>query len=274
MTRGITKFWIDMALLVVMIVTVVPIAWLIVSAFLPNRAIVNSRWDFPFWLGNFEQLFADEIFVRQIANSVGIVLGTVVLTLAIGAIGGYAIAKLNPPKWVLLPSLLVAAFIPLIPPATLVPGFYILLGDLNLLGTVFGLVLVNTFFNLPFALLLMASYFGAVPDELREAAQVDGASESRTFLSVVLPIVRPGMAAVAIFVAIMAWNEFLMGLTLTAGGETAPVTVGIAGLLQSYTVTWGELAAAGTVAAVPIIALAIFANRHIVAGLTAGAVKG
>lgn len=274
MFRSITRLWVEFVLLIVMIITVVPIAWLIISAFLPNRAIVNSRWDFPFWLGNFAKLFADEIFVRQIANSVGIVVGTVVITLVIGALGGYAIAKLNPPRWALLPALIVAAFIPLVPPATLVPGFYILLGEMHLLGTVTGLILVNAFFNLPFALLLMASYFGSVPDELREASQMDGASEIRTFWSVVLPIVRPGMAAVAIFVAIMAWNEFLMGLTLTAGGTTAPVTVGIAGLLQPYTVTWGELAAAGTVAAVPIIALAVFANRHIVAGLTAGAVKG
>jgi ABC-type glycerol-3-phosphate transport system permease component len=275
--KGSTRRWnpsVDITLLLVMAVTVVPILWTALLAFLPNRAIVSSKWDFPFWLGNFERLFSNGTFLAQLANSLGIVLGTIVLCLAIGSVAGYALAKLRPPKWVVIPSLLVSAFIPLIPPASLVPGFYVLLGDMGLLGTVFGLILLNTFFNLPFALLLMSSYFQNVPDELREASLMDGANEVRSFVSVTLPVVRPGLAAVAIFVGIMAWNEFLMGLTMTSGGTTAPVTVGIASLLQPYSVTWGELAAAGTAAAIPIVILAIFANRQIVAGLTAGAVKG
>ena len=149
-----------------------------------------------------------------------------------------------------------------------------LLGELGLLGSISGLILVNAFLNAPFATLLMSSYFRGIPEELREAAMVDGTSEWGTFTRIMLPLVRPGLAAVGIFTGIMTWNEFMMGLTLTSGGSTAPVTVGIAGLLQPYAVTWGEMAAAGTVAAVPIIAMAIVANRHIVAGLTAGAVKG
>src|SRR5690606_4389948 len=124
------------------------------------------------------------------------------------------------------------------------------------------------------ATLLMSSYFSALPDDLTEAAMVDGARDSRIFVSIMLPLVRPGLAATGIFVGIMTWNEFLMALTMTSGGETAPITVGISGLVQEYAVTWGELAAAGSLAAVPLIALAVFATRHIVAGLTAGSVKG
>jgi multiple sugar transport system permease protein len=149
-----------------------------------------------------------------------------------------------------------------------------MLNAMGLLGTVWGLIIVNAFFNLPFAVLLMSSYFQGLPEELREAAVVDGASEWRAFRSVMLPLVKPGLSSVGVFVAIMAWNEFLMGLTLTSGGQTAPITVGIAGLLQPFVVTWGELSAAGVVAAIPIILMAVFANRQIVSGLTAGAVKG
>jgi ABC-type glycerol-3-phosphate transport system permease component len=109
---------------------------------------------------------------------------------------------------------------------------------------------------------------------LREAALVDGASELRTFLRIVLPLVRPGLAAVGVFTGIMAWNEFLFGLTMTSGGVTAPLTVGIASLVQEYEVAWGQMAAAGALAAVPIIVLAMVANRQMVAGLTGGAVKG
>lgn len=265
---------VEIALGALAVVAIVPILWTLMLAFLPNRAIVSSSWDFPFWLGNFAALFRDDTFLRQLGNSVLLVVGAVTISLVIGSLAGYALAKLSPPRWLVLPALLVAAFIPLIPPITLVPGLYLLLNELGVLGTVWGLIIVNAFFNMPFAVLMLTQYFSSIPDELREAAMVDGASPWRSFVAVMLPLVRPGLAATGIYVGIMTWNEFLMGLTLTSGGSTAPLTVGIAGLLQPYAVTWGELSAAGTVAAIPIIVLAVFANRHIVAGLTTGAVKG
>jgi multiple sugar transport system permease protein len=265
---------VEILLVIAMLLVVIPIVWTVLQGFLPNRAIISSDWSFPFWIGNYQQVFDGGTFLVQIANSVGIVVGTVVLCLGIGSISGYALAKLAPPRWLVIPSLVLAGLIPLVPPATLIPGLYAVLNSVGLLGTVPGLILVNTVFNLPFAVLLMSSYFSALPDELREASLMDGASETRTFFGVMLPLVRPGLAATGVFVGIMAWNEFLMGLTLTSGGRTAPVTVGIAGLLQQYSITWGQLAAAGTVAAIPMVILAIFANRHIVAGLTSGSVKG
>lgn len=274
-THGTRRSWpVELSLVVVLLLALAPIAWTAVLAFLPNRDIVATTWQFDFWTGNLAAVFADGTFLLQVRNSVLIVLGTVAICLAVGATAGYALSRLRPPRWLTIPALVITGLVPLIPPMTLVPGLYVLLGQLGLLGTVTGLVLVNAFLNLPFASLLMTSYFSSLPEELREAALVDGASESRSYWSVMLPLVRPGLAATGIFVGIMAWNEFQMGLTLTTGGETAPVTVGIAGLLQTYAVTWGELAAAGTVAAVPIILMAVFANRQIVAGLTSGAVKG
>lgn len=268
------KVWVELAVAAVLLVTLLPIAFTVVLAFLPNRNIVASTWQFDFWLGNFRTLFADDIFLAQVLNSLLIVLGSVAICVVLGSTTGYALSRLHPPRWLTLPALVIAGFIPLIPPMTLIPGLYILLGQMNLLGTVTGLILVNALLNLPFAALLMTSYFSTVPEELREASLVDGASEARTFVLIMVPIVRPGLAATAIFTGILSWNEFMMGLTLTSGGATSPVTVGIAGLLQPYAVTWGELAAAGSVAAVPIIVMTVFANRQIVAGLTAGAVKG
>lgn len=272
--RAGSRLGVEIALLLVVIIIIIPIAWMVLLSLLPNRAIVSHQWIFPFWIGNFVAVFQGGTFLVQLLNSVGIVVGTVVVCVAIGSVTGYALARLAPPKWATVPTLALAAIIPLIPPATLVPGLYELLNDIGLLGTVAGLILVNSLFNLPFATLLMASYFSGVPMQLREAALVDGAGEAGVFTRIMLPLVRPGLAATSIFVGIMAWNEFLMGLTLTSGGPTAPVTVGIAGFVQEYAVTWGQLAAAGTVAAIPLILLAIFANKQIIAGLTAGAVKG
>lgn len=265
----------EAALAVAMAIIVVPIAWATWLAFQPNRAIVNPEWDFSTWLGNFRALFAPgEPFLHQLLNSTGITVGTVTLCLIIGSAGGYSLSKLGPPRWLSLPALILAAFVPLVPPMTLVPGMYVQMATIGLVNSVGGLIILNTVLNLPFAALLMKSYFDGVPEELREAALVDGASEARAFFTVILPIVRPGIAAVAIFTAIMAWNEFLLGLTMTVGGRTSPITVGIASLVQPYAVTWGQMSAAGAVAAVPIIAIAIIANRQIVAGLTAGSVKG
>ena len=233
-----------------------------------------SSFDFSFWLGNFRTL-ADpsQSFDRQIWNSVSITAGTVVLTLGIGAGSGYSLSKLKPPKWATTTVFILASFLPIVPPITLVPGLYLTLTNLNLLGSITGLILINSVFNLPFAILMIKSYFDQIPDELREAALVDGASERRIFFSVLLPLARPGFGAVGIYVAIMAWNEFLMGLIMTTGGKAAPLTVGIASLVQDYEITFGQMSAAGFVAAIPIILLTAVASRQIVSGLTAGAVK-
>lgn len=265
----------DFLVLTFGVVTVIPILWTLFQAFLPNRAITNREWDFPFWLGNFEALFAPgEPFLTQLGNSLTITAGTVGLCLAIGSASGYALSRLAPPRWLTIPALILAAFLPLVPPMTLVPGLYITMGSLGLLGSNLGLIVLNTLFNLPFAVLLLKNFFDQVPAELREAALMDGASEARTFFSIALPLVKPGVASVGVYTAIMAWNEFLFGLTMTNGGTSSPLTVGIAALVQPYEVTWGEMAAAGFCAAVPIVVLAVVANRYIVTGLTAGAVKG
>ena len=268
------NYFLELSILVAIVITLIPIIWIMILAFLPNRSIINTDFDFSFWLGNFREL-ADpsQNFVRQILNSLTITFGTVILTLAIGAGSGYSLSKLKPPKWATIPVFIMAAFLPIVPPITLVPGIYVTLTNLNLLGSITGLILVNTVFNLPFAILMIKSYFDQIPEELREAALVDGASEKRIFFSVLLPRAKPGFGAVGIYVAIMAWNEFLMGLIMTTGGKAAPLTVGIASLVQDYEITFGQMSAAGFVAAIPIIVLTAVASRQIVSGLTAGAVK-
>lgn len=264
----------ELGIFIIILITLIPIIWIVILAFLPNRSIIGSNFDFSFWLGNFRTL-ADpgQNFLRQIFNSLTITLGAVILTLIIGSGSGYSLSKLKPPKWATTPVFILASFLPIVPPITLVPGIYVTLTNLNLLGSVTGLILVNTVFNLPFAILMLKSYFDQIPEELREAALVDGASERRIFFSVLLPLAKPGFGAVAIYVAIMAWNEFLMGLIMTTGGGAAPLTVGIAALVQDYEITFGQMSAAGFVAAIPIIILTAVASRQIVAGLTAGAVK-
>jgi multiple sugar transport system permease protein len=264
----------ELSILIAIVATLIPIIWIVILAFLPNKSIINSSFDFSFWLGNFRLLLdPSQNFARQIFNSLTITFGTMILTLAIGAGSGYSLSKLKPPKWATTPVFILASFLPIVPPITLVPGIYATLTNLHLLGSITGLILINTVFNLPFAILMIKSYFDQIPEELREAALVDGAPERKIFFSVLLPLAKPGFGAVGIYVAIMAWNEFLMGLIMTTGGKAAPLTVGIASLVQDYEITFGQMSAAGFVAAIPIIVLTAVASRQIVSGLTAGAVK-
>jgi multiple sugar transport system permease protein len=266
---------VDTPLLLLTLLFVAPIIWMVVLAVQPNRNIISPGWQFDFTWDNLNAILdPDQPFVAQLGNSLLIVLGTVALCLLIGSVTGYVLSRLPIPRGLTLLLLMLSAFLPLIPPMTLVPGLYVTLNSLGLLGSMGGLILLNALFNLPFSALLLKVYFDAVPATVREAGLIDGASELRVFLRVMLPLIRPGLAAVGVFTGIMAWNEFLMGLTMTSGGTTSPLTVGIASLVQPYEVVWGEMAAIGSLAAVPIIVVAVIANRQLVAGLTQGAVKG
>ncbi|UPK75552.1 carbohydrate ABC transporter permease [Nocardioidaceae bacterium SCSIO 66511] len=270
------RSWIADALLAVAIlVAVVPVLWLVFLALQPQRVIISRGWNFEFSLTNFEALLEPgQPYAAQLLNSMVIVIGTVLICLVVGAVSGYALSQLPVPRSVVRILLALAGFIAVVPPMTLVPGLYVTLDQFGLLGSLGGLVLLNAVFQLPFAVLLMRVYFDAVPADIAEAARMDGAGDVRTLWSVMLPIVRPGLATVAVFTAIMAWNDFLFGLTMTSGGTTAPLTVGISSLVQPYETAWGEMAGIGAVAAVPLIVLIVVANRHIVSGLTGGAVKG
>jgi len=252
-----------------------PIVWMVLLSFEPDRVIITPSWNIDFTLNNIAALWAqDQPYATQMLNSVIIMLGTVALCGSIAALTGYGLAKLHISRWITVPVLGACAVLPLTPPMTLVPGFYVTLAQIGLLGSLPGLILLNTVLNLPFATLLMKLAMDEVPSSLREAAIIDGAGEGRVLLQIMVPVAAPALAAACLFTAIMTWNEFLMGLTMTAGGTTAPLTVGIASMVQPYDIHWGRMAAAGSFAVLPIILISIVANRYIVAGLTRGAVKG
>lgn len=260
-------------LAVAMLGIVIPVGWLIVTAF--NQPVEIISRSFGFSINNFQVLFKPgSVIAVQVMNSVIISVGATVICLAVAALAGYSLSALRWSRVTTGILLGISALLQLIPPMTLVPGLYVTLQQLGLLNSLLGLSLLSVLFNLPFATLMLKVYFDALPSAIRESGLVDGASEARIFGSLALPLVRPGLAAVGIYVLIMAWNEFLFGLTMTTGGTSAPITVGIASLVQPQEITYGPMSALGTLTVVPVIVLAIAANRHIVAGLTGGAVKG
>ncbi|MDA8288437.1 MAG: carbohydrate ABC transporter permease [Actinomycetota bacterium] len=274
---GGSRFLADTSLLVPIAIAVVPILWLVYTSFRYSRYLISTnpaQSFFSLTFHNYASAFnGQNPLAHEFLNSLVIVVGTIVLAVGVGSLAGYSLSKLDWPKWVVTLALGGCLLIQLLPPVTLLPGFYVTLQHLGVLGSVFGLVLLNTIVNVPFATLLMKVYFDAIPSELTEAAAVDGASEATSLWRIMAPLAMPGIATTSILVGIFAWNEFLMGLTLSSSTANAPFTVGVAALLEPYSIQFGQMAAAASVAAIPMIAISVVAGRRVVQGLTAGALK-
>lgn len=263
----------ETALAIAVVLALVPIGWLVWSSLKLTRDITSLDGLSRPSLVNYEALL-DSSFPALISNSLAVVLFSTILCLAIGSLAAYSLSRFRWPLAVTATVLGLALLIQLVPPVALVPAYYELLGSLGLIDTIAGLVLVNTVFHLPFAVFLLKVYFDGIPNDLREAALVDGCSGGGAFWKVMLPLAAPGVAAVTILVAVLTWNDFLMSLSLTLTPDAQTMTVGIANYMQDYSVQYGELSAAATVATIPLVILAAVAHRYIVTGLTGGAIKG
>lgn len=207
-----------------------------------------------------------------LGTSVIIGLGTVLLTLAIAAPSGYALSRLVVPgRRVLSFALIVAQMVPAI---VMSLGFYQIYSRLDILDTVPGLILADSTIAVPFAVMLFTAFMAGIPNELLQAAQIDGASRWRTFRSIVMPMSRNSAVTVGLFAFLWAWSDFLFASTLNrGGGRWRPITMGIYDYIGSQNQEWGPMMATAVLASVPTAILLVVAQRYIAAGVTAGAVK-
>jgi ABC-type glycerol-3-phosphate transport system permease component len=264
----------ELGLLIAIILTLMPIGWLFWSSLKYHRDIINLDNPTTFTLNNYMTIFSGSSrFPTLFLNSLGVVFFTTALCVLIGSLAAYSLSKFRWPRTFTATILGASLFIQLVPPIALVPAYYVILNTFYLYNSVTGLILVNTVFNLPFAIFLLKVYFDSIPDDLKEAALVDGCKDAGVFWRVMLPLAAPGIGAVTILVGILAWNEFLMALSLTSTPDAQTITVGIGTYVQQYSVRYGEMTAAAAVATIPIVILAALAHRYIVTGLTGGAVK-
>jgi multiple sugar transport system permease protein len=209
-------------------------------------------------------------FPRFFLNSAMIAVGTVIFVLVIAIPATYAIVRLNfGGRWIISS----ASGLRLLPAIFFVVPFFILFSALGLADTIPGLIAANTFLNLPLAIILLSSALGDIPQEIEEAAAMDGASIYRTLGSIVLPLLAPTMVAVAVLVFIFSWNDYLFALVLSTSSAT-PVTLGAANFITSTGIRWGDISAASVLSTLPPLLFAIFAQRYLVSGLSSGAVKG
>jgi ABC-type glycerol-3-phosphate transport system permease component len=250
-----------------------PILWL-VSVSLQTRSSLfgaKSFADMSLTLEHYEAVLTSPTFLSALLNSIIIGLSTVVLSLVAGVPAAYALSVGRfRGRQAFLISLVVMRMLPGI--ALLIP-LYIIYRVTGLLNTRTAIVLAYSSFCVPLVIWIMKNFFDDVPRELEESAVVDGAGRLTAFLAIILPMVRPGIVAVAILTLLAAWNEFLLAVVLT-NNRTVTLPVFMAGYSSETGVDWGQLAAAGILVTVPVIAFSFLVQKHLVSGLSAGAVKG
>jgi multiple sugar transport system permease protein len=206
-----------------------------------------------------------------LGTSLLIGLGTVVLTVVLSAPAGYSLAKLRPRGGGVLSFVLLMA--QMIPGIIMAMGFYAIYLRLGVLNSAAGLVLADSTIAVPFGVLIFTAFMSGIPDDLVNAAVVDGAGRFRTFWSVVLPVSRNAIVTVSLFAFLWAWSDFVFATTLDGGGSQQPITLGIYHYIGNNNQQWNAIMATAVIASVPATLLLILAQRYVAAGITAGAVK-
>jgi len=264
--------WVVAGLLVS--VWVFPVLWGLLTSFKTERDVLAYPPLFVFepTLANYrEVLFGTSTILPNLLSSMIVASGSTLLTLLIAVPAAYGLARLRFPGRKATGFYVLAT--QMLPPVGLIIPYYLVMQKAGLLDTYTGLITIYLTFSLPFAVWLMVSYFEDVPYEMEEAALLDRAGRLRTLWYVILPQVRGGIAVTTVFVFLNAWNEFLFAVVL-GGNKVRPVTVAMFNFISVEQTQWARLAAGAMLAMAPVIVIGLAAQRHIVKGLTVGAVKG
>ncbi len=258
-----------------LIYTLFPFYWAVVSSLKSGGALFNAElWpDLPAW-ENYVAIFREQPFGRNIVNSSVVALVTVSLSLALAVGAAYAFSRtrFRGRTGLLLTILSVSMF----PQVAVLSGLFELIRALGLYNTLPGLILSYLIITLPFTVWVLTTFMRELPRELEEAALIDGATPFQVVTRIFLPLMGPALVSTGLLAFIAAWNEFLFALTFTLTSEmrTVPVAIALISGASAYELPWGHIMAASVVVTVPLVLLVLVFQRKIVAGLTAGAVKG
>jgi multiple sugar transport system permease protein len=264
-----------LALVVALAWTLVPIGWMVETSLKSNKEISQDGTLYPHnvTLENYRNLFQNHFFGDYLKNSIVVTTASVALSLFIGTLAAYAVARFRLWRRTERRAAVFLLLARIIPAVVIVIPAFLIAEQLSLLNTWTSLILIYTAFNVSFVVWMMESFFREIPIDLEEAAMVDGDSRLTAFRRVVLPLAAPGMVATAIFAVIVTYNEFLFALVLTATPAAQTMPVGAASLIGRIDIDYGGMAAAGVLGATPIVIFALLVQRHLVRGLTMGAVK-
>lgn len=254
-----------------------PFYWAIVSSLKTSNQLFQTPISYlpetPQW-GTYLSIFTTQPFGRFMLNSLLVAGGTTLLSLLIGVFAAYAIGRFQFRGR--LPVYYMMLAVTMFPSISVLGGLFVLIRSLGLYDTIPGLIFTYMLFTLPFTIWILTSFVREIPMELEEAAFIDGATPTQTLFKVLLPMIAPGMVTAGLLAFIQAWNEFLFALTFTVNenSRTVPVAIALFSGTSSFELPWNQIMAASVVVTLPLLILVLIFQHRIVAGLTAGAVKG
>jgi multiple sugar transport system permease protein len=262
------------ALIAATIVVMVPVVWVCAAGFRTQISLLMGQLFFTPVLMNFREVLFSKTsdFILNYRNSIIVGGLSTLLCVSIATLAAWSLDRMSWPRWVVHVFLGWALLFHMIPPVALASAWYTLERAVGLDNSFTGLVLAHTTLNLPMAVWLMSVFVRDVPNELVEAAKIDGCSSPVLFRNVVLPIITPGLAATTVLCFVFSWNEFAVALNLS-NKLTATVPVAIAKFAQEFTIQYTQMAASAALSILPALVLLIIGQRYIVTGLTTGAVK-
>jgi multiple sugar transport system permease protein len=264
-----------LAVVAIVIFCLFPFYWLVNVSLKTGSALSESDLIPPSpTLDNYDSIFKNGDFTSALRNSVIVTSITTILALMVGSFAAYALARLRFPNKFLLLAVILS--ISTFPPIAIAAPIFKLWTEFGLYDTYVGLILPYLTFALPLAIYILTSFFKEIPKELEEAALVDGATYFQAFRKVVLPLAAPGLVTAGLLTAFFVWNEFLLAQTLTSSPKAYTVPVSVANFTgsQKFEIPLGTISAASVVITIPLVLAVIIFQKRIVAGLTAGAVKG
>jgi multiple sugar transport system permease protein len=281
MPRPLKRFFLYLAVAGIVVWTTAPYIWLIISSFsfkidlltlplrwIPARLTLENYYSLFFMRGS-ESVNA-QLFISSLGNSAIVSITTMLICLVLGVLAAYALARLRFKGSNLMVFVMLAT--QLVPPIVLVVPMYVIMRQFDLLDKRIGLILVDISIVLPLVIWLMRGYFLSIPSELEDAARIDGCTHLGALIRVILPLSGPGLASVMIFAFIAAWNEYLYAFIFTnVDAKTLPVLIGE--FSTKLGLEYLRIAAAGVLASLPPVILALVFQRFIIRGLTAGAIK-
>ncbi|MHC1785646.1 MAG: carbohydrate ABC transporter permease [Christensenellales bacterium] len=272
--RGVSPYMMVMTLVLVLtsLLFIFPFYWIITGAF-KDAAAINVRP--PQWLPlaptteNFTRLFIEPAW-QWMFNSVFMSLMAMILVCIVASMAGYVLAKKRFPGRLFIFSLLIGAMA--LPKQVILIPLVRMMNTLGLYDTLWAIILPSA--GWPFGIFLMKQFAEGIPGEMMEAARIDGAGEIRTFISIVLPMIKPAFGALAIFTFINVWNDYTMQLVMLSSRVNLSISLGIATLQSEYSTNYGLLMAGATLGSVPIVAIFVLFQNYFTQGIALGAVKG
>jgi multiple sugar transport system permease protein len=261
-------------ILVVLLYALIPVVWIASLSLKKPEEVGDRKFFSGFSTENYDAVFSDDTFIAALINSIGIASIATLISIVLAAMAAYATSRLNftGKALILSGALAVAMF----PPISIVGSLFDMWRAVGLYDTWPGLIIPYMTFTLPLAIYTLSAFFREIPWELEQAAQVDGATPFQAFRKIIVPLAAPGVFTAAILVFIFAWNDFIFANTLTStdNARTVPAALAFFTGASQFEQPIGAICAASVVVTVPIIVMVLIFQRRIVAGLTAGAVKG